>query len=57
MSISFPDGKEFEVPIEDVVQMTRDERGEYLCALYKNQDLFSNRKSIIAHEYGPEPTR
>jgi len=69
MSISFPDGKKFEVLIEDVVQMTRDERGEYLmdarlrqkigevyCALYRNQTLFRDRKSIVAHEYGPEPS-
>ena len=67
MSISFPDGKEFEVLIEDVVQMTREERSEYLLdtklrtkvgevysALYKNQSLFGDRRAILAHEYGPE---
>ena len=67
MSISFPDGKEFEVLIDDVDQMTREVRGEYLldaqrrkkigdvyAALYNNQTLFNDRKSILAHEYGPE---
>ena len=68
MLISFPDGKEFEVPIEDVVQMTRDERGEYLldaeirakvgevyAALYSNSNMFGDRISILNHEFGPEP--
>ena len=67
MSISFPDGKEFEVLIDEVEQMTREARGEYLLdaerrkkigdvysALYNNQTLFNDRKSILAHEYGPE---
>ena len=67
MSISFPDGKEFEVLIDDVDQMTREVRGEYLLdaqrrkkigdvysALYNNQTLFNDRRSILAHEYGPE---
>lgn len=65
MSISFPDGKEFEVPIEDVIQMTQDERSEYLldaevrgkvselyAAMYRNSSMFSDRRSILTHEYG-----
>lgn len=68
MTISFPDGKEFQVPIEDVTQMTRDERGDYLLdaelrnkiaeiysAMYNNQSLFTDRRSILTHEYGPDP--
>ena len=68
MSISLPDGKEFEVPIQDVQQMTRHERGEYLldaeirpkvgelyAAMYNNSSSFRDRRSILAHEYGLEP--
>jgi len=67
ISISFPDGKEFPVPIEELSQMTRHERAEYLLnaelrkkigdvygAMYNNQTLFTDRKSILKHEYGPE---
>ena len=65
LSISFPDGKEFQVPIQDVAQMTRDERSEYLLdaeirkkvgqvygTMYNNPTIFSDRRSILTHEFG-----
>ena len=67
ISISFPDGKEFDLPIEDVVQMTRQERDEYLQdadnrgkvgqiygAMYNKSDMFENRRLILNHEFGPD---
>lgn len=67
LAISFPEGKEFQVPIKDVAQMTRKERGDYLLdsevrkkvsqvygAMYKNLTKFQDRRSILTHEFGLE---
>lgn len=66
--ISFPDGKEFKVRMDELTQMTREERssylldadlrkkiGEFYATIYNNRTLFNDRRSILSHEYGPEP--